>query len=140
MNKIVSALILALGLGLSFNAYADCPTPVKSEVFTEGKGTGGANLYNLDGSAFSITYTNIPWRMTHSQMFLSGLMGKNWYMVEHEPDMIILGSYTDKNVFMTVSNGNGFLLIRTGDAKSFDKAAEIVKADNTCFRHFIQVD
>lgn len=140
MKKIVSALILALGLGLSFNASADCPTPVKSEVLSAGQGTGGTNVYNLDGSAFSITYTNVPWRMTHSQMFLSGLMGKNWYMIEHEPDTIIFGSYSDKNLFMTVTNGNGFILVRSGNAESFDKAAKIVKADNTCFRHFIKVD
>ena len=140
MNKIVSALILALGLGLSLNVNAECPTPVKSEVFTEGQGTDGTNLYNLDGDAFSVSFTNVPWRMTHSNMFLSSLMGKHWYMAEHNPDKIILGAYANNDLFMVITEKNGFMLIRTGGLKGFEKAAEIATKDNTCFSKFIKVD
>lgn len=140
MKKMLSALILALGMSLSLNVNAECPKPVRSDVLAEGQGASGTNLYNLDGDAFSVSFTNVPWRMTQSNMFLSSLMGKNWYMAEHNPDKIILGAYADNNLFMVITERNGFMLIRSGNSKGFEKAAEIATKDKTCFSKFIKVD
>lgn len=138
-------ILLLSAMVLSFGATAcaeetQCPVITGSDVSRHGNYHWMMNTFNHQGEPGGVFYTNMPWRMFQSDMFLSTFTGSAQMQIEaNTGDAIVLSPIDGSPIVMiwkpdTTGFAKGFVgTIKTMDAISNDKALQ------ECFNKFINV-
>ena len=143
MKNLIYAAITSVVLLMGTTACAEevqCPTLTGSEVSRHGNYHWMMNTFDHQGERGGVFYTNMPWRMFQSDMFLSTFTGSAQMQIEAKTgDAIVLSPIDGSPVVMiwkpdTTGFAKGFVgSFKTVDAISNDKALQ------GCFTKFINV-
>lgn len=138
-------ILLLSAMVLSFGATAcaeevQCPTLTGSEMSRHGNYHWMVNTFDHNGERGGVFYTNMPWRMFQSDMFLSTFTGSAHMQIEaNTGDTIVFSPIDGSPVVMiwkpdTTGFAKGFVgSFKTVDAISNDKALQ------GCFKKFINL-
>lgn len=138
-------ILLLSAMVLSFGATAcaeevQCPTLTGSEMSLHGNYHWMVNTFDNNGERGGVFYTNMPWRMFQSDMFLSTFTGSAHMQIEaNTGDTIVLSPIDGSPVVMiwksdTTGFAKGFVgSFKTVDAISNDKALQ------GCFKKFVNL-
>lgn len=138
-------ILLLSAMVLSFGATAcaeevQCPTLTSSEMSRHGNYHWMVNSFEHKGERGGVFYTNMPWRMFQSDMFLSTFTGSAQMQIEaNTGDTIVLSPIDGSPVVMiwkpdTTGFAKGFVgSFKTVDAISNDKALQ------GCFKKFVNL-
>lgn len=142
---MLKKILLAAAMVLSFGATAcaeevQCPTLTGSELSRHGNYHWMVNTFDHNGERGGVFYTNMPWRMFHSDMFLATFTGSAHMQIEaNTGDTIVLSPIDGSPVVMiwkpdTTGFAKGFVgSFKTVDAISNDKALQ------GCFKKFVNL-
>lgn len=143
MKNLIYAAITSIVLLMGTTACAEevqCPTLTGSELSRHGNYHWMVNTFDYNGERGGVFYTNMPWRMFQSDMFLSTFTGSAHMQIEaNTGDTIVLSPIDGSPVVMiwksdTTGFAKGFVgSFKTVDAISNDKALQ------GCFNKFINV-
>lgn len=144
MRNLLFAAITSMALLLGTTACAEevqCPTLTGSEVSRHGNYHWMVNTFDNNGERGGVFYTNMPWRMFQSDMFLATFTGSAHMQIEaNTGDTIVLSPIDGSPVVMiwkpdTTGFAKGFVgSFKTVDAISNDKALQ------GCFTKFINLE
>lgn len=138
-------ILLLSAMVLSFGATAcaeevQCPTLTGSEMSRHGNYHWMVNTFDNNGERGGVFYTNMPWRMFQSDMFLSTFTGSAHMQIEaNTGDTIVFSPIDGSPVVMiwkpdTTGFAKGFVgSFKTVDAISNDKALQ------RCFTKFVNL-
>ena len=143
MKNLIYAAITSIVLLMGTTACAEevqCPALTGSKVSRHGNYHWMVNTFDYNGERGGVFYTNMPWRMFQSDMFLSTFTGSAHMQIEaNTGDTIVLSPIDGSPVVMiwksdTTGFAKGFVgSFKTVDAISNDKALQ------GCFNKFINV-
>lgn len=144
MKNLIYAAITSVVLLMGTTACAEevqCPTLTGSEVSRHGNYHWMVNTFDNNGERGGVFYTNMPWRMFQSDMFLATFIGSAHMQIEaNTGDTIVLSPIDGSPVVMiwkpdTTGFAKGFVgSFKTVDAISNDKALQ------GCFKKFINLE
>ena len=138
-------ILLLSAMVLSFGATAcaeetQCPVITGSDISRHGNYHWMMNTFDHQGEPGGVFYTNMPWRMFQSDMFLSTFTGSAHMQIEaNTGDVIVLSPIDGSPIVMiwkpdATGFAKGFVgTIKTVDAISNDKSLQ------GCFNKFINV-
>lgn len=142
---MIKKILLATAMVLSFGATAcaeenTCPVITGSDVSRHGNYHWMLNSFEHKGERGGVFYTNMPWRMFQSDMFLATFTGSAHMQIEaNTGDTIVLSPIDGSPIVMiwkpdTTSFAKGFVgSFKTVEAINNDKALQ------GCFNKFINV-
>ena len=142
---MIKKILLLSAMVLSFGATAcaeenECPVITGSDISRHGNYHWMMNTFDHQGERGGVFYTNMPWRMFQSDMFLSTFTGSAQMQIEaNTGDTIVLSPIDGSPVVMiwkpdTTGFAKGFVgSFKTVDAISNDKALQ------GCFKKFVNV-
>lgn len=143
MKNLIYAAITSIVLLMGTTACAEevqCPTLTGSELSRHGNYHWMVNTFDYNGERGGVFYTNMPWRMFQSDMFLATFTGSAHMQIEaNTGDTIVLSPIDGSPVVMiwkpdTTGFAKGFVgSFKTVDAISNDKALQ------GCFKKFINL-
>ena len=143
MKNLIYAAITSIVLLMGTTACAEevqCPTLTGSELSRHGNYHWMVNTFDYNGERGGVFYTNMPWRMFQSDMFLATFTGSAHMQIEaNTGDAIVLSPIDGSPVVMiwkpdTTGFAKGFVgSFKTVDAISNDKALQ------GCFTKFINL-
>lgn len=144
MRNLLFAAITSMALLLGTTACAEevqCPTLTGSDISRHGNYHWMVNTFDHNGERGGVFYTNMPWRMFQSDMFLATFTGSAHMQIEaNTGDTIVLSPIDGSPVVMiwkpdTTGFAKGFVgSFKTVDAISNDKALQ------GCFTKFINLE
>lgn len=136
---LLSAMVLSFGV-TACAEEVQCPTLTGSEMSLHGNYHWMVNTFDNNGERGGVFYTNMPWRMFQSDMFLATFTGSAHMQIEaNTGDTIVLSPIDGSPVVMiwkpdTTGFAKGFVgSLKTVDAISNDKALQ------GCFTKFINL-
>lgn len=143
MRNLLFVAITSMALLLGTTACAEevqCPTLTGSDISRHGNYHWMMNTFDHNGERGGVFYTNMPWRMFQSDMFLATFTGSAHMQIEaNTGDTIVLSPIDGSPVVMiwkpdTTGFAKGFVgSFKTVDAISNDKALQ------GCFKKFINL-
>lgn len=143
MKNLIYAAITSVVLLMGTTACAEevqCPAVTRSEVSRHGNYHWMVNTFDNNGERGGVFYTNMPWRMFQSDIFLSTFTGSAQMQIEaNTGDTIVLSPIDGSPVVMiwkpdTTGFAKGFVgSFKTVDAISNDKALQ------GCFKKFVNL-
>lgn len=136
---LLSAMVLSFGV-TACAEEVQCPTLTSSEMSRHGNYHWMVNTFDNNGERGGVFYTNMPWRMFQSDMFLATFTGSAHMQIEaNTGDTIVLSPIDGSPVVMiwkpdTTGFAKGFVgSLKTMDAISNDKALQ------GCFTKFVNL-
>lgn len=136
---LLSAMVLSFGV-TACAEEVQCPTLTGSELSRHGNYHWMVNTFDNNGERGGVFYTNMPWRMFQSDMFLATFTGSAHMQIEaNTGDTIVLSPIDGSPVVMiwkpdTTGFAKGFVgSFKTVDAISNDKALQ------GCFTKFVNL-
>ena len=141
-KKILLAAAMVLSLGTTACAEEnESPVITGSDISRHGNYHWMMNTFDHQGERGGVFYTNMPWRMFQSDMFLATFTGSAQMQIEaNTGDTIVLSPIDGSPVVMiwkpdTTGFAKGFVgSFKTVDAINNDKALQ------GCFKKFINVE
>ena len=136
---LLSAMVLSFG-ATACAEEAQCPVITGSDISRHGNYHWMMNTFDYQGERGGVFYTNMPWRMFQSDMFLSTFTGSAQMQIEaNTGDAIVLSPIDGSPIVMIWKpDATGFAKGFVGSFKTVD-AISNDKALQGCFNKFINV-